>query len=81
MFKDEFPNHFVWEESKWITRVGGEYFQNKCKSEQGRGDMDMSEDTNIGLYSKALPCINVIDDHWISKIDLEQVNLNLMKTV
>ena len=42
--------------------------------------MDVSEDTKRGIYSKAPPWINAIDGHWMSKIDLEQVNLNLMET-
>ena len=43
--------------------------------------MDVSEDNNSGLYSKALPWLNSIDDHYMYKIDLEQVKLNLMKNV
>ena len=54
---------------------------NKCKHEQGRGNVDIFEDTKHGLYSKALPWINAIYDFWMSKIDLEQVNLKLMKMV
>ena len=42
--------------------------------------MDVYEDTKSGLYSKASPWINEIDDHWMYKVDLEQVNLNLMNT-
>ena len=52
----------------------------KCKREQGRGNMEVSEDTKRGLYSKSLPWLNAIDDYWMSKIDLEHVNLNLTKT-
>ena len=44
-------------------------------------NVDVSEDTKRGLYSKASPWLNSIDDHWISNTDLEQVNINLMKTV
>ena len=36
--------------------------------------------TKSGQYSKASPCLNSVDDHWISKIYIEQVNLNLMST-
>ena len=42
--------------------------------------MDISEDTKIGLNSKSSLSINKIDNNWMSKIDLEQVNLNLMNT-
>ena len=42
--------------------------------------MDVSEDTKSGIYSKASPWLNTIHDQWISNIDLEQVNINLMKT-
>ena len=52
----------------------------KCKREQGRGNMEVSEDTKRGLYSKSLPWLNAIDDYWMSKIYLEHVNLNLTKT-
>ena len=43
--------------------------------------MDVSEDTNCGLYNKDQPWLNKIDEHCMSKIDPEQVNLNLAKTV
>ena len=55
-------------------------FEKKCKRDQGMGNIDVYEYTNCGLYSKASPCINEIDDHWMYKIDLKQVNLNLMNT-
>ena len=42
--------------------------------------MDVSEDKKRGLYSEVSPWLRKIDDNWISKIDLEQVNLNLMNT-
>ena len=42
--------------------------------------MGISEDANRALYSKDSPWLNEIDDHWMSRIDLEQVKLNLMKT-
>ena len=42
--------------------------------------MDVSEDTKQRIYSKASPWLNAIDDHWMSNIDLEQVNINLTKT-
>ena len=44
------------------------------------GNVDVSEDTKCGLYSKALPWIHEIDDHWMSKIDLGQVKLKLTRT-
>ena len=59
----------------------GEQSDNNCKREQGRGNVDIFEDTKHGLYSKASPWINEIYDNWMSKIDLEQVNLKLMKMV
>ena len=40
--------------------------------------MGISEDTKCGIYSKASPWINAIDDNWMSNIDLKKVNLNLM---
>ena len=60
--------------------MSGEDFEKKCKPDQGRGNVGVSEDTNHGVYSKASPCINAIDDRWMYKIDLEHVNLNLMNT-
>ena len=60
--------------------MSGDYFEKKCKREQGRGNVDVYEDTRRGLYSKASPWINEIGDHWMSNIDLEQVNLNLINT-
>ena len=60
--------------------MSGDDFEKKCNREQGRGYVGVSEDTNRGLYSKASPWINAIYDHWISNIDLEHMNLNLMKT-
>ena len=60
--------------------MSGEEFEKKCKREQGRGNVDVSEDTNRGIYSKASSSINNMDYPWMSKIDLEQVTLNLMKT-
>ena len=80
MLKDNIPKHCAWEETEWITRMSGDEFEKKCKPEQGRGNVDVSEDTKHGLYSKASPWLNAIDEHWMSKIDLEQVNLILMKT-
>ena len=51
----------------------------KCKCEQGRGTVNVYEDTKRGLYIKASPWLNGIYDNWRSTIDLEQVNLNPMK--
>ena len=62
-------------------RMSGEEFEKKCKREQGRGNVGVSEDTKCGLYSKSSPWLNEIDDHWMFKIDLEHVNLKMMKTV
>ena len=79
MLKDKFLNHHIWEDPKCIIRVVGEDFENKCKSDQGKVNLDVSKDTNHEIYSVASPCMNAIDDYWISRIDLEQVDVNLMK--
>ena len=42
--------------------------------------MEISEDTKRGLYGESLPLIKSIDDHWMSKIDVEKINLKLMNT-
>ena len=42
--------------------------------------MDISGETTRGTYSKASSWINSIGDHWMSKIDIKEVNRNLMKT-
>ena len=55
-------------------------FNKKFNSDQGRGNVVISEDTNSSIYSKASLWFNSIDDHWMSNIDLYQVNLNLMNT-
>ena len=31
------------------------------------------------IYSKGSPRLNEINDHWMSKIDIEQVGIYLMK--
>ena len=54
MLKDNFPNHCAWEEPKWTTRMSREEFENNCKHDQGRVNVGVCEDTNLGLYSKAL---------------------------
>ena len=81
MLKEKFSNNCAWEEPEWTTSMNREDFDKKCKHEKGRGDMDVSEDTKCGIYSKKSTWLNEIDDHWMSKIDLEQVNLNLRNTV
>ena len=48
----------------------GEALENKCKRDQVRGNVDVYEDTKRGLYNKYSPWLNLIDDHWISKIDI-----------
>ena len=68
MLKDNFPKHCSWEEPECTTRMRGEDFEKKCKREQGRGNVDVSEDTNRRLYSKASPWLNAIDYHYMSKI-------------
>ena len=70
MLKEKFTNHFSWEEPEWITRMSGEEFENKCKHEKGRGNVDEYEDNNHGLYSRSSPWINEIYNHWMYKIDL-----------
>ena len=42
--------------------------------------MDVFEDTNRVIYSKASPWINAIGYQWMSRIDIEQVNLDLIET-
>ena len=44
-------------------------------------NVGLCEDDNNGLYSKSSPWINEIYDNWMSNIYLENINLNLMKTV
>ena len=61
--------------------MSGEEFEKKSKRGQGRGNVDVSEDINSGLYSKTSPWLNEIDDQLMHNIDLEQVKLNPMKTV
>ena len=50
--------------------MSGDYFEKKCKREKGRGNVNVSEDTNHGIYSKASPLLNAVGDDWISRIDL-----------
>ena len=80
MFKDKFTNDFYWEEPKWTTRMSGEDFDKKCKRDQDRGNVDVSEDAKCGIYSKASQCLNTIYDHWMYNIDLEQLIINLINT-
>ena len=70
VLKYKSPKHCAWEEPEWSTRMSGEEFENKCKREQVRGNVDVYEDTKCGLYSKYSPWLNPIDDHCMSKIDL-----------
>ena len=80
ILEDKFPKKFAWEESECTTRMSGDDFEKKCKHERGRGNVDLSEDTKHRIYSKSSPWINEIYYHWMPKIYLEQVDLNLMKT-
>ena len=80
MLKDKFAKHCAQEEPEWTTRIIGEEFENKCRREQGRVNVGVSEDTKRRIYNKALPWINEIDDNWMYKINLGQENLNLMNT-
>ena len=50
--------------------MSGEDFEKKCKCEQVRGNVGVYEDTNLGIYSKASPCINEIYYQWMYNIDL-----------
>ena len=59
----------------------GEDFEKKCKRDQGRVNVDVSEDTKRGIYSKSSPWIDAIDYHWMSNTDLEQAKINLTKNV
>ena len=68
--KDIFPKHCAWEEPDLITRMSGEDFEKKYKREQGRGNVGVSEDTKREIYSKTSPCINSIDNHCMSNIDI-----------
>ena len=76
-----FLKHSTWEEPEWITKMREEYFENKYKHNQGRGNVEPSEDTNCGLYSQVLTWINLFDYNCMPNIYLEQVKLNLMKPV
>ena len=58
MLKDKFPKHCDWKEPKWTTSMSREEFENKCKREQGRVNVDVSEDTKRVIYSKASPWLN-----------------------
>ena len=80
MLKDKFPNPYDWEELDWTKIMSGEEFDKKCKREKGKGILEVSEETKRRLYSKASQWPNSNDDHWMSNIDLEQVNINPMKT-
>ena len=51
----------------------------KCKHDQGKINVDVYEETRCGIYSKASMWLNEINDHWISKTDIEQVDLKFMK--
>ena len=70
MFKYNLTKHFVWEGHQWTTKMNGEEFEKKCKHEKGRGNVEVSENTKRGLYSKAPPWLNIIDDLWMSNIDI-----------
>ena len=63
MLKDKFPNQCAWEKPECTTSISGEEFEKKCKCEQGRDNVEVSEDTRHRIYSKASPWINAIDDH------------------
>ena len=55
MFKDLFPKHCDWEEPGWIKRMTGGEFMNNYNHEQVKVNVDVSDDTNHGIYSKSLP--------------------------
>ena len=60
--------------------MSGGKFKKMFKHEQGRGNVDVSDEKNNGLYSKTSPGINAIDYYWMLKIGIKEVQLNLMKT-
>ena len=41
MLTNNFPKHYVWEETKWTTRMSVEEFDKKFKREQGRSNVDL----------------------------------------
>ena len=49
--KEKFPKHCAWKEPGFITRMRREEFGKKCKSEKGRGNVDVYKDTKTGIYS------------------------------
>ena len=55
-----------------------EEFKKKCKCEEGRVNVDVSKYTKDSIYSKYSTWMNKIDDNWMSKIDIKQVNLDQM---
>ena len=58
MLKDKFTKYCDWEESQCTKMMSREEFENKCKREQGRVNVDVSEDTKRVIYSKASPWLN-----------------------
>ena len=50
--------------------MSGEEFGKKYKSDQVRGNVDISEHTKYGIYSKSSPWLNTVYDHCMSNIDL-----------
>ena len=57
-----------------------ERVENKCKYEKGEVIFTylMTPNTGYGVYSKVLPIQNEINDHCMSNINIEQVDLKLM---
>ena len=45
VLEGKFLKQCDWEEPEWITSMSREDFDKKCKHEQGRGNMDVTEDT------------------------------------
>ena len=70
VLKYKFPKHCDWEEPEWTARMRGEEFEKKCRHDQGKGNVGVSEYTKLRLYSKASPWLNAIYYHWMSNIDL-----------
>ena len=58
--------------------MGKEALEKKLKHEKVRSNVELSKYNKHGLYNKSSPWLIGIDDHWMYKIDLYQVNLNLM---
>ena len=68
MLKCKFPSQLSWYEPNIIVRMSENEFENNWNNYQGKGNVDVSEDTNNGIYIKPSLWMNDINDRWISKI-------------